>query len=85
MWGIGTVWSVNEWIHTLNKRVWMDSIKGCGSTQDVIDGPHCIFQKSNMYIQKCHCKLILNLPLIRGLKILWDATEQDVLLCAMLW
>ena len=27
----------------LNKRVWTDSIKGYGSTQDVIDGPHCVF------------------------------------------
>ena len=30
------------WIDS-NLRVWIDSIKGCGSTQDVIDGPHCSF------------------------------------------
>ena len=24
------------------KRIWIDSIKGCGLTQDVIDSPHCM-------------------------------------------
>ena len=41
-----------ESIYTLNKRVWIDSnlrvwinsIKGYGSTQDVIDGPHCMYE-----------------------------------------
>ena len=33
-----------ESIHTLNKRVWIDSIKEYGSTQEVIDGPHCMCQ-----------------------------------------
>ena len=31
----------------LNKRVWIDSIKGCGSTQDIIDGPHCTWDVKN--------------------------------------
>ena len=30
------------WINS-NLRVWIDSIKECGLTQDVIDGPHCSF------------------------------------------
>ena len=30
-------------IHTLFLRVWIDSIKGYGSSEDVIDGPHCIY------------------------------------------
>ena len=32
-----------ESIHTLLVRAWIDSIKGYGSTQDIIDGPHCTY------------------------------------------
>ena len=56
-WNLSGWYSVDrQWclesIHTLllkrvwidsNLRVWIDSIKGCGSTQDVIDGPHCTY------------------------------------------
>ena len=48
MYSVDHQWCL-ELIHTLNKkvwidsnlRVWIDSIKGCGSTQDVIEGPNC--------------------------------------------
>ena len=30
------------------KKVWIDSIKGYGSTQDIIDGSHCMYQRAGM-------------------------------------
>ena len=36
-----TVWTVNDLL-----TGWFDSIKGYGSTQDVIDGPHCMYVHS---------------------------------------
>ena len=41
---------------------------------------HTVYFKNQIY-PKIE---ISNLPLIRGLKILGDATEQDVLMCAIL-
>ena len=37
------------WIDS-NLRVWINSIKGYGSTQDVIDGPHCTFNTKICFI-----------------------------------
>ena len=74
-----------ESIHTLHKRVWIDSIEEYGSTQDTIDGPHwrgqilelpfeILFKKR---LKKNHCTVYLvciiavPLPLIGLSKQSW--------------
>ena len=37
-----------------NLRVWIDSIKWCGSTQDIIDSPHCNFKKTAKVLKCFH-------------------------------
>ena len=39
---MSVVASTENGMDRLNTRVWIDSIKRYGSTQDVIDSPHCI-------------------------------------------
>ena len=53
-----------ESIHTLLTG-WIDSIKGYGSAQDVIDGPHCILNTQNFqFTSQAYCTfLFLDSPL----------------------
>ena len=48
-----------ESIHTSLLRVWIDSIKGYELTQDVIDGPHCIYCNLAARAHVIFCSIIV--------------------------
>ena len=68
----------------LNKRVWIDSIKGCGSTQDIIDGPHCNYsfrfsRSTDNDSDDGSCKVFIsNSPI--GQYVVWNFTYLKILI-----